>query len=121
MYYSGYYSEFGPLVKALRSQGYKGIVISGDGSNDDQFISGAGAANAEGAYLTCACGDANSDPKAAAFVTAFKALNGQAPGTYSGEAYDATNALISVLKQASAPSRRPPRSSTLTRRSTSPV
>jgi branched-chain amino acid transport system substrate-binding protein len=98
VYYSGYYSEFGPLVKALKGAGYKGIVISGDGSNDDQFIKDAGAANAEGAYLTCACGDANSDPKAATFVKDFTALNGQAPGTYSGEAYDATNALIQVLK-----------------------
>ncbi len=99
VYYSGYYSEFGPLVKALKGAGYKGIVASGDGSNDDQFIKDAGgAANANGAYLTCACADANSDPKAAAFVTAYKALNGQPPGTYSGEAYDATNALIQVLK-----------------------
>ncbi len=99
VYYSGYYSEFGPLVKALKGAGYKGALLSGDGSNDDQFIKDAGGASiANGTYLTCACGDANSDPKAAAFVTAFKALNGTAPGTYSGEAYDATNALIQVLK-----------------------
>ncbi len=99
VYYSGYYSEFGPLVKALKGAGYKGALLSGDGSNDDQFIKDAGGASiANGTYLTCACGDANSDPKAAAFVTAYKALNGAAPGTYSGEAYDATNALIQVLK-----------------------
>ena len=97
VYYSGYYSEFGPLVKALRGAGYKGIVMSGDGSNDDEFIKGAGA-DAEGAYLTCACGDANSDPAAKTFVTDYTTLNKQAPGTYSGEAYDATNALIEVLK-----------------------
>ena len=99
VYYSGYYSEFGPLAKALNAAGYKGPLMSGDGSNDDQFIKDAGGASiANGAYLTCACGDANSDPKAAAFVSAYKALNGAAPGTYSGEAYDATNALIQVLK-----------------------
>ncbi len=98
VYYSGYYSEFGPLVKALKGAGYKGLILSGDGSNDDEFIKDAGAANAEGTYLTCACGDANSDPKAATFVKDFTTLNGQAPGTYSGEAYDATNALIEVLK-----------------------
>lgn len=98
VYYSGYYAEFGPLVKALRGKGYSGKLLSGDGSNDDLFIAGAGAANAEGAYTTCACGNANSDPAAASFVTAFKALNGEPPGTYSGEAYDATNALIQVLK-----------------------
>jgi branched-chain amino acid transport system substrate-binding protein len=99
VYYSGYYTEFGPLVKALRGKGYTGKVLSGDGSNDDLFIAGAGTANAAGAYLTCACGDANSDPAAASFVAAYKALNGAAPGTYSGEAYDATNALIQVLSK----------------------
>jgi branched-chain amino acid transport system substrate-binding protein len=99
VYYSGYYSEFGPLAKALKGAGYKGILMSGDGSNDDQFIKDAGgAAIADGAYLTCACGDANTDPKAAAFVSSYKTVNGAPPGTYSGEAYDATNALIQVLK-----------------------
>jgi branched-chain amino acid transport system substrate-binding protein len=99
VYYSGYYTEFGPLAKALKGAGYKGILMSGDGSNDDQYIALAGGPSiANGTYLTCACGDANSDPKAASFVTAYKALNGAAPGTYSGEAYDATNALIQVLK-----------------------
>ncbi len=99
VYYSGYYAQFGPLAKALKGAGYKGALLSGDGSNDDQFIKDAGGpANANGAYLTCACGDANIDPKAVAFVSAYKALNGANPGTYSGEAYDATNALIEVLK-----------------------
>jgi branched-chain amino acid transport system substrate-binding protein len=99
VYYSGYYSEFGPLTKALKAAGYKGVLMSGDGSNDDQYIKDAGgASNANGVYLSCACGDANSDPKAASFVSAYKALNGQAPGTYSGEAYDATNALVKVLQ-----------------------
>ena len=51
-------------------------------------------------YLTCACGDANSDPAAAGFVEDYKRVNGGAkPGTYSGEAYDATNAVIDVLRR----------------------
>ena len=44
VYYSGYYSEFGPLAKALNAGGYKGPLLSGDGSNDDQFIKDAGGA-----------------------------------------------------------------------------
>jgi branched-chain amino acid transport system substrate-binding protein len=99
LFYSGYYAEFGLLVKALKGKGFKGILASGDGSNDDKFISGAGAANAEGVYLTCPCGDANTDPKAASFLASFKKANADTkPGTYSSEAYDATNAIISVLK-----------------------
>jgi branched-chain amino acid transport system substrate-binding protein len=107
LYYSGYYQDFSLLAKALRGAGFTGTLFSGDGSNDDLYVSGAGASVAEGTYLSCGCGDANSDPKAAAFVAAVeKAFPGHKPGTYSGEAYDATNSIISVLKTlGSSPSR----------------
>ena len=99
LYYSGYYAEFGLLVRALKGKGFKGTIMSGDGSNDDKFITAAGNANAEGVLLTCPCGDANVDPKAKDFLASFKLVNnGTKPGTYSPEAYDATNAIISVLK-----------------------
>jgi branched-chain amino acid transport system substrate-binding protein len=99
LYYSGYYAELALLAKALKAKGFKGKIVSGDGSNDDQYISQAGADVAEGSYLTCACGDANSDPTAQQFVQQYSQLNnGSKPGTYSGEAYDATNALVQVLK-----------------------
>jgi len=99
LYYSGYYAELALLAKALKAKGFKGKIISGDGSNDDQYIAQAGKDVAEGTFLTCACGDANSDPHAKSFVTQYSAVNnGAKPGTYSGEAYDATNALIEVLK-----------------------
>ncbi len=99
LYYSGYYAELALLAKALKAKGYAGKIMSGDGANDNQYIAQAGADVAEGSFLTCACGDANSDPKAAQFVQQYSQLNGgQKPGTYSGEAYDATNALVQVLK-----------------------
>ncbi len=100
VFYSGYYQEFALLTKALRAEGFTGALMSGDGSNDDQFVAQAGAANAEGVYLTCPCGDPNSDPRAAGFVADYKRVNnGAKPGTYSGEAYDATNAVIEVLRK----------------------
>lgn len=100
VYYSGYYSDFALLTKALRSKGYDGAILSGDGSNDDQYIRQAGAANAEGTLITCPCSDANTDPAATGFVSEYKKVNsGLKPGTYSGEAYDATNAIISVLRK----------------------
>ncbi len=100
LYYSGYYAELALLSKALKDKGFAGKIVSGDGSLDPQYVAQAGAAAAEGTYLTCPCGDANSDPKAAAFVASFKKVNnGAKPGTYSGEAYDATLALVDVFKQ----------------------
>jgi branched-chain amino acid transport system substrate-binding protein len=99
LYYAGYYAELALLTKVLRSKGFTGKIVGGDGSNDDQLIRQAGAANAEGTLLTCACGDPNSDPAAAGFVAEYRTVNsGTRPGTYSAEAYDATNAIIEVLR-----------------------
>jgi len=99
VYYSGYYAEFSLFTKALKDKGYTGKILSGDGSLDPEFIKQAGAAAAEGALISCPCLWAQADPNAASFVSAYKALNNQDPGTYSAEAYDAGNSIISVLKQ----------------------
>ncbi|SNQ48187.1 Amino acid/amide ABC transporter substrate-binding protein, HAAT family [Frankia canadensis] len=100
LYYSGYYSELAPLARALRSKGYTGRIVSGDGANDDQLIRQAGIGNAEGILLTCACRDAGSDPAATGFAAEYRSVNsGIRPGTYSAEAYDAANAIIDVLRR----------------------
>lgn len=98
VYYAGYYSDAGLLVKQMRAEGVTAKFISGDGTNDDQFVAGAGAAAAEGALLTCGCGDPSTDPKAAGFVSAYKAKFGSDPGAYSAEGYDAANAVIAAIK-----------------------
>lgn len=95
--YGGYYAEFALLSKALRTAGFKGKLISGDGSKDDQYIKQAGAAS-EGAYLTCPCGPTASNPAAATFVTDYTAKFKVAPGTYSAEAFDAANIIIAAMK-----------------------
>jgi branched-chain amino acid transport system substrate-binding protein len=98
VYYAGYYCDFALLAKALRNAGFTGQLMSGDGSYDSHYISGAGAKNAEGTLLSCQCSDIASNPKGADFVTQYKAKFGQDPGAYSAEAYDVANSIISVLK-----------------------
>jgi branched-chain amino acid transport system substrate-binding protein len=98
VYYAGYYCDFGLLAKALRDKGYTGQLMSGDGSKDDRYISGAGVSNANGSLLSCQCSDIASNPKGGSFITAYKALAGQDPGAYSAEAYDVANAIIGVMK-----------------------
>jgi branched-chain amino acid transport system substrate-binding protein len=99
IYYSGYYSTFALFTKALKDAGYKGKLMSGDGSLDPQYIAQAGSADAEGSLISCPCLWAQADPNAATFVSEYKALNHIDPGTYSAEAYDAANAIINTLKQ----------------------
>ncbi len=54
MFFGGYYDAAGRLINQLRSAGYKGQFMSGDGSEDPHFIKDAGGAPAAGAYLSCA-------------------------------------------------------------------
>jgi branched-chain amino acid transport system substrate-binding protein len=98
VFFGGYYDAAGRLVNQLRSAGYKGVFMSGDGSEDARFVSDAGGAPAEGAYLSCACADETSNPAAQAFVSAYRAAFGTAPAIYSAEAYDATNFVLAAIK-----------------------
>ncbi len=99
MFYAGYHQEFAPLTGALRAGGFSGAVMSGDGATGDRFVTEAGAANAEGAYLIGPCGDPAGDPRAAGFVADYERVAGGAkPGACSGEAYDATSAVVEALR-----------------------
>lgn len=101
VFYGGYYDAAGRLIKQLKAAGYKGAFMSGDGSEDDRFISDAGGAPAEGAYLSCACADVTSVPAAASFVSAYKQMFNAPPAIYSAEAYDATNFILAAIKAGS--------------------
>ncbi len=96
--YAGYYEALGPFATRLQEAGYEGIRVSGDGSNDDEFIALAGAA-AEGWYLTCPCTDATENEGTAAFAEAYETEFGRAPGTYSAESYDVTNMIIEAMAE----------------------
>ena len=98
VFYGGYYDAAGRLIKQLRAAGYKGDFMSGDGSEDDRFISDAGGSPAEGAYLSCACADVTNDPSAASFVSAYQQMFGGPPAIYSAEAYDATNFVLAAIR-----------------------
>ncbi|WP_369639701.1 ABC transporter substrate-binding protein, partial [Nocardia sp. JMUB6875] len=84
VYYAGYYTEAGPLVQRLRKAGITAPFVSGDGSYDPEFVTAAGS-DASGALVSCPCG-----PVTEQFLADYAALNGQAAGVYSPEAYDLT-------------------------------
>ncbi len=98
VWYSGYFPELALLAKSLKSVGYAKPLLSGDGSNDDEYIKSATPEIAEGTYLFCPCGDANVDPKAKTFADAYQAKFSKPAGTYSPESFDAANAIIEAMK-----------------------
>jgi len=92
MFYGGYYAEAGLLAKQLRQGGYKGLFMSGDGSEDAQFVKIAGADAANGAILTAPAGPAPAD-----FDAKYRSLIGSPSGLYSTQAFDATNIFLAGI------------------------
>ena len=93
LYYGGYYPEAGLFIKQLRDGGWNGQFVSGDGTKDPAFVQAAGTKAAAGTILTCPCG-----PSTGKFLSEYKAINGQDPGTYSPEGYDVMNIFMQGVK-----------------------
>ncbi|MGY2703952.1 branched-chain amino acid ABC transporter substrate-binding protein [Nocardioides sp. HB32] len=83
VFYGGYYTEAGLLAKALRQGGFTGLFMSGDGSEDPNFVKVAGADAAEGAVLSAPAGPPPADFGAS--------------GLYATQSYDATNIFLAAL------------------------
>ena len=93
VFFGGYYEEAGQLAKQLSDAGVESQFVSGDGALDPGFVDGAQDA-AEGVVLTCPCAPASAD-----FNSAYEEAFGQAPGTYSPEAYDAANIFLQGIAE----------------------
>jgi branched-chain amino acid transport system substrate-binding protein len=93
VFYAGYGTEAGHLVRALRDAGWSGTFMSGGGADDPSFISAAGGPAANGAILTAAAGPPQRD-----FAANFFALNDRPAGVYSAHAYDATRIYLAALE-----------------------
>lgn len=97
LFFGGYYTEAGLLLKQLKGAGWKGTMVAGDGVNDANFIKVAGQAVAEGTVLTCPCAPATAAK--GTFVTDYKAANANAePGTYADVSYDIANIALEGIK-----------------------
>jgi len=63
LFYAGYDAQGAQFAKALKSVGYNGIRMSGNGVKSDVFVQGA-KADGEGWYMSCGCQDATVAPAA---------------------------------------------------------
>jgi branched-chain amino acid transport system substrate-binding protein len=92
LFYGGYYTNGGLLLKQLRAGGWKGTLVGGDGMDDPGLAKAAGNANAVGTVLTCPCSP--SSKAGGSFVTDYKAKWNVDAGTYSDVAFDAANIFL---------------------------
>ncbi|MFT7838096.1 branched-chain amino acid ABC transporter substrate-binding protein [Saccharothrix sp. BKS2] len=98
--FGGYYAQAGRLLKQLRDGGVTATFASGDGSLDQQLVSGAGTQAAEGAVLACPCNIPSPDvtgPLKTFFDNYKKSANAD-PAIYSTEGYDSATAFIKAVE-----------------------
>jgi branched-chain amino acid transport system substrate-binding protein len=100
--YAGYYPEAAALAKALKLANYTGVLASGDGTLNTGFVTGAGAAAAEGARLTAPDLPftlvANAAQKAAYTKATGESIDKADSHVYVVSTYDATNVFLTCIK-----------------------
>ncbi|WP_028923073.1 branched-chain amino acid ABC transporter substrate-binding protein [Pseudonocardia acaciae] len=101
IFFGGYYSQGGRLLKQVRDAGLTALFSTGDGSLDVGLINGAGQKAAEGAIVGCPC--AVPGPKSAKgelkkFFDAYQARYKVDPSTYAPEGHDGATAFIKAVQ-----------------------
>ena len=93
LYYGGLHTEAGLIIRQMRDQGLKAVLMGGDGITDKEFVQIAGPGS-EGTLMTFSP-DARKNPAAKAAVDAFK-KKGIDPEAYTLYSY----AAVQILKAA---------------------
>ena len=96
VFYGGYTNEASPFLKQLRKAGVTAKFVGGDGLNDPAFPEGAGAAESEGAIVTCPC--LPPEKAKGTFAADFKAEYNADPGVYAAEGWDSATVLLDAFK-----------------------
>ena len=99
VFFGGYYCDFAKITDIVRTAGYKGILMSGDGSEDPGYMSSLSNLNdGTGTLLSCACTQvSNSNAGGRKFNTEYNKMFKTVPGAYSPESYDAANMVFTAM------------------------
>ncbi|WP_320780405.1 branched-chain amino acid ABC transporter substrate-binding protein [Streptomyces sp. CRN 30] len=101
VFYGGEYPQAGSLKKQLAAAGFDGPLGGGDAVKDDELVSIAGAAAAEGTYAHSDGAPIDKLDSADDFITAYDGAGYKQPyGVFGAYVYDATTALIQAVKAA---------------------
>ncbi|MGI8331040.1 bifunctional serine/threonine-protein kinase/ABC transporter substrate-binding protein [Actinomadura scrupuli] len=100
IFYGGFYTPAGTLIKQTRAAGVTARFFLTDYSLAADFVKTAGSGDAEGAILTCGCLNpaASKESRVRDFAGRYRSVYGEAPPYYSAEGYDAASAVLAALK-----------------------
>jgi branched-chain amino acid transport system substrate-binding protein len=101
IFFGGYYSQGGRLLKQIRDAGVTALFATGDGSLDVGLINGAGQQAAEGAIIGCPCAVPGANATQGAlkqFYDQYKSKFNLDPAVYSTEGFDAATAYVKAVQ-----------------------
>ena len=99
VYFAGAHTEGALITKQMKEAGFMVPLIGGDLIFADDFISIAGAANAEGDIATILGLPLEQQPRGADFKAAYEAEYGEAPQAYDSYAYDQAWIYVNAVMQ----------------------
>ncbi|MEU7901406.1 branched-chain amino acid ABC transporter substrate-binding protein [Actinoplanes sp. NPDC049118] len=99
VYYTGYYAEANQLIKDLRTQGFQGKIVVGDGATDGPLLQYLTKAQSRDVYGTAMLYP-EFMPELADWSARYLAAVGTSPGPSTVEAYDAVNVALDAIKRA---------------------
>jgi branched-chain amino acid transport system substrate-binding protein len=98
VYFAGFFSDAGTLLREMRASGMTTTFFSGDGSRDPGLMDKAGK-DAEGAYLTQLTG--GSSTKSQQWQKDYQSRYGNFDGAYLTFGADATNIMLDAIDKVS--------------------
>jgi branched-chain amino acid transport system substrate-binding protein len=100
IFFSGYYTEGALIMKETKNQGLKAKMFGGDGLYSPTFMELGGSA-VDGAMVYVGFSPQQPTPEVAKFIEDFKAQNnGQEPGLFEAQGYDAIKIIAEGMKRA---------------------
>lgn len=99
VYFGGMYNQTALLLKQVSERGFKGYFVSGDGSDNAEFIKIAGADNVKKSIITSAAGDVTRTEEGKAWSERYKAKFSKDTGTYSVYGYDSALVFLTAIEK----------------------
>ncbi|WP_243014776.1 branched-chain amino acid ABC transporter substrate-binding protein [Brevibacillus borstelensis] len=100
IYFGGYYSDAGILIKQAREKGYKGVFMGGDGYDSADLVKIAGADNANNVIFTSTVGDLSATEEGKKWIGEFESSTGNKVGIFTSFGYDSMNVMLHGLEEA---------------------
>ncbi|HEY6795778.1 MAG TPA: branched-chain amino acid ABC transporter substrate-binding protein [Kineosporiaceae bacterium] len=99
VYYTGYYAEANQLIRDLRTAGYQGKIMVGDGAAATPLLGGLSAAQTQSLYGTALLVP-ELMPSLSGWLSRYTSFGGSPPLVGTAETYDAVTIALDAIKRA---------------------